>query len=64
MDLLSWRIERILLSSLDLYRRHSTDGTKCNAKIAKYHHCRIKRSLLWEITRSLAAAGNDLRVRN
>ena len=24
--------------------------------------CRVERSLLWEITRSLAAAGNDLRV--
>ena len=36
MDLLSWRIERISPSSLDLCRGHSTDGTKCNAKIAKY----------------------------
>ena len=26
--------------------------------------CRIERSLLWEITWSLAAAGNDLRVGN
>ena len=24
--------------------------------------CRVERSLLWEITGSLAAAGNDLRV--
>ena len=35
-DLLSWRIERISPSSLDLCRGHSADGTKCNAKIAKY----------------------------
>ena len=26
--------------------------------------CRVERSLLWEITGSLAAAGNDLRVGN
>ena len=26
-------------------------------------HCRVERSLLWEITGSLAAAGNDSRVR-
>ena len=25
-------------------------------------HCRVERSLLWEIMESLAAAGNDLRV--
>ena len=35
-DLLSWRIERISPSSLDLCRGHSTNETKCNAKIAKY----------------------------
>ena len=27
-------------------------------------HCQVERSLLWEITGSLAAAGNDLRVGN
>ena len=27
-------------------------------------HCWIERSLLWEITGSLAVAGNDLRVEN
>ena len=26
------------------------------------NRCRVERSLLWEITGSLAAAGNDLRV--
>ena len=36
MDTLSWRIERISPSSPDLCRGHSADGTKCNAKIAKY----------------------------
>ena len=29
-----------------------------------YNHFRVKRSLLWEITGSLAVAGNDLRVGN
>ena len=38
-DLLSWRIEHISSSSLDLCRGHSVDGTECNAEIAKY--CRI-----------------------
>ena len=33
---MSWRIERISPSSLDLCRRHSASGVKCNAKIAKY----------------------------
>ena len=35
-NLMSWRIERISPSSLDLCRGHSTSGVKCNAKIAKY----------------------------
>ena len=37
-NLMSWRIERIFASSLDLCRGHSTSGVKCNAKIAKYWH--------------------------
>ena len=36
MDLLSWRIKHIFPSSLNLCRGYSADGTKCNAKIAKY----------------------------
>ena len=35
-NLMSWRNERISPSSLDLCRRHSASGVKCNAKIAKY----------------------------
>ena len=35
-NLMSWRIERISASSLDLCREHSVSGMKCNAKIAKY----------------------------
>ena len=35
-NLMSWRIERISASSLDLCREHSVSGVKCNAKIAKY----------------------------
>ena len=35
-NLMSWRIERISPSSLDLCRGHSASGVKCNAKIAKY----------------------------
>ena len=35
-NLMSWRIERISSSSLDLCRGHSASGVKCNAKIAKY----------------------------
>ena len=30
--------------------------------VSKSLRCRVERSLLWEITGSLAAAGNDLRV--
>ena len=33
---MSWRIERISPSSLNLCRGHSASGVKCNAKIAKY----------------------------
>ena len=33
---MAWRIERILPSSSVLYSSHSTNGMKCNAKIAKY----------------------------
>ena len=33
-------------------------------RLEKDSHCRVERSLLWEITESLAAAGNDLRVGN
>ena len=35
-NLMSWRIERISPSSLDLCRGHFASGVKCNAKIAKY----------------------------
>ena len=35
-NMMSWRIECISASSLDLCRGHSTSGVKCNAKIAKY----------------------------
>ena len=35
-NLMSWRIEHISPSSLDLCRGHSASGVKCNAKIAKY----------------------------
>ena len=37
-NLMSWRIERLSPSSLDLCRGHSASGVKCNAKIAKYRH--------------------------
>ena len=35
-NLMDWRIERISPSSLELCRGHSTNGSNCNAKIAKY----------------------------
>ena len=38
------------------------DENEVVAIIDEIVQCRVERSLLWEITRSLAAAGNDLRV--
>ena len=35
---------------------------KCKSTSASGERCRVERSLLWKITGSLAAAGNDLRV--
>ena len=35
-NLMDWRIERISPSSLEQCRGHSTNGSNCNAKIAKY----------------------------
>ena len=35
-NLMSWRIERIFASSLNVCRGHSPSGVKCNVKIAKY----------------------------
>ena len=45
-----WPTSRFIPSEID---RFHEDGTL---------RCRVERSLLWEITGSLAAAGNDLRV--
>ena len=33
---MAWRIECISTNALDLYRDHTTNGSKCNAKIARY----------------------------
>ena len=40
------------------------DGVEQRTKYQNDKRCRVERSLLWEITGNLAAAGNDLRVGN
>ena len=54
------------VSNLDpLWRRARAGADVCSRPYSFAHactRCRVERSLLWEITGSLAAAGNDSRV--
>ena len=79
-NLMSWRIEHISTSSLDLCRGHSTGGVKCNAKIAKYRHvvagptfngiqrlrksCETEQMQFWLYPRKLQACIKDTHSRS
>ena len=47
---------------LDFTKKFSLDKAYNMVAIMVDPRCRVERSLLWEITGSLAAAGNDSRV--
>ena len=56
----------MLLSLHSFYNTNQKQQYKLS-KIASsniYKHCRVERSLLWEIMESLVATSNDLRVGN
>ena len=65
---LLWWFRRTALSSgTSAHLSFSSVMAQCLLSFLQWKHaprCRVERSLLWEITGSLAAAGNDLRVGN